>query len=84
VHGDLDDQVAASASRRIDLDADLARRYVARLRDPREGLVPDGVVDRGSLETLVRMRTTYLPSPAPDGGDVLDAALDEDSGLVHG
>jgi ABC-type nitrate/sulfonate/bicarbonate transport system substrate-binding protein len=82
--GDLDDQVAASAVRRLDLDDDLARRYVARLRDPREGLVPDGAVDRGSLETLVRLRTTYLPSPAPDGGDVLDAALDEDSGLVHG
>ena len=55
-----------------------------RLRDPRDGLVPDGVVDRGALETLVRLRTTYLPSPAPGGGDVLDAALDEGSGLVQG
>lgn len=84
LEGGLDVEVADSAARRLDLDDVLARRYVARLRDPRDGLVPGGVVDRGSLETLVRLRTTYLPSPAPDGRDVLDAALDKDSGLVHG
>jgi len=84
VGGGLDDEVRASAARRLGLDDELAQRYVARLRDPLDGLVPDGVVDRGALETLVRLRTTYLPSPAPDGGDVLDAALDEGSGLVHG
>jgi len=84
VGGGLDDETAASAARRLDLDDDLARQYVARLRDPDEGLIADGVVDRGGLETLVRLRTTYLPSPAPGGGDVLDAALDEGSGLVHG
>lgn len=82
--GGLDEQVAASAARRLDLDDELAGLYLARLRDPREGLVPGGIVDRGSLETLVRLRTTYLPSPGPTGGDVLDAALAEDSGLVHG
>jgi ABC-type nitrate/sulfonate/bicarbonate transport system substrate-binding protein len=84
VQGGLDVEVAASATRQLDLSDDLAERYVARLRDPREGLVPDGVVDRGALETLVRLRTRYLPTPAPHGGDVLDAALDEDSGLVQG
>ncbi len=83
VDGRLADRTAASAADRLGLDAGLAERYVARLRDPRDGLVPDGVVDHGALETLVRLRTTYLPTPAPDGGDVLDAALDEDSGLVH-
>ncbi len=84
VQGGLGVEAAASAARRLHLDDDLAQRYVARLRDPREGLVPDGVVDRGALETLVRLRTTYLPSPAPHGGDVLDTALDEDAGLVQG
>ena len=84
VHGGLGVEAAASAARRLDLDDDLAQRYVARLRDPREGLVPDGVVDRGALETLVRLRTTYLPSAGPDGRDVLAGALDEDSGLVQG
>lgn len=83
MQGGLDAEAAASATRRLGLDDSLAGRYVARLRDPRDGLVPDGVVDRGSLETLVRLRTTYLSSPAPGGGDVLDAALEEDSGLVH-
>ena len=84
VGGGLDVEVAASATRRLGLDADLALRYVARLRGPRDGLVPDGVADRGALETLVRLRTSYLPTPSPHGGDVLDAALDEDSGLVQG
>ena len=84
MQGGLDAEVTASATRRLDLDDVLARRYIARLRDPHDGLVPDGIVDRGSLETLVKLRTTYLPSPAPGGGDVLDAALDEGSGLVHG
>jgi ABC-type nitrate/sulfonate/bicarbonate transport system substrate-binding protein len=84
VGGGLDEEAAASAGRRLELDGELAQRYVERLRDPRDGLVRDGVVDRGALETLVRLRTTYLPSPAPGGGDVLDAALDEGSGLVQG
>lgn len=81
--GRLVEEAAASASRRLGLDAGLAQRYVERLRDPVDGLVPDGAVDRGALETLVRLRRTYLPSPAPGGGDVLDAALDPGSGLVH-
>ncbi|MBC9732592.1 ABC transporter substrate-binding protein [Nocardioides marmotae] len=82
--GGLGPQAAASAARRLALDDELAQRYVDGLRDPRGGLVREGVVDRGALETLVRLRTTYLPSPAPEGGDVLDRALDPDSGLVHG
>ncbi len=83
--GGLADETARSAARCLDLDDDLALRYVDRLRDPREGLVPDGRVDLGSLETLVGLRRTYLPVPvdgAP-GIDALDAALAEDSGLVQ-
>jgi hypothetical protein len=83
VGGRLLEETTAAAARRLGLDAGLAQRYVARLRDPADGLVPDGAVDRGALETLVRLRRTYLPNPAPGGGDVLDAALDPDSGLVH-
>jgi len=82
--GGLALETAESAARRLGLDDDLAGRYVERLRDPRDGLVPDGVVDRATLETLVRLRTTYLPHPATGGGDLLDAALDEGSGLVQG
>ncbi len=88
VAGDQDEEAAASASRRLHLPPDLAARYVERLRDPDQGLVADGVVDRASLQTLVDLRRRYLPTRAgaPDGpvghGDVLGAALD-DPGLVH-
>lgn len=83
VSGYLTRPVAESASRLLGLDEALAQRYVDRLRDPLEGLVPDGAVDRGALETLVRLRTRYLPNVV-DGVDVLEAALRDGSGLVHG
>ena len=83
VAGTLDDKARDVAARRLGLDDELARRYVERLRSPDEGLVPDGVVDRESLETLVALRRTYLPHRA-DGHDVIDAALAEGSGLVDG
>lgn len=58
-----------------------SRGYVERMRDPLEGLVPDGAVDPGALETFVRLRSTYLPRD--DGVDPLTTALDEEPGLVH-
>ncbi len=79
--GELTDLTAETAARRLDLDDDVALRYVSRLRDPREGLVPGGVVDRASLETLVRLRATYLPTLV-DGVEVVTGALDDGSGLV--
>jgi hypothetical protein len=81
VDGGLTDEAAESASRRLGLDDDSALRYVDRLRDPADGLVPDGVVEPKALRTLVELRKRYLPTPAPDGGDLLDRALD-DPGLV--
>lgn len=83
VSGSLTLPVTESAARLLELDDALARRYLERLRDPLDGLVPDGKADRGALETLVRLRTTYLPNVV-DGVDVLEAALGEGSGLVHG
>jgi len=79
--GSLDADAMKSARRRLGLDEELARRYLDRMRSPEEGLVADGRVDRGSLETLVALRTTWLPEVV-DGRDVMDAALAEDSGLV--
>ncbi|MDP3968223.1 MAG: hypothetical protein Q8Q02_08065 [Nocardioides sp.] len=81
--GELTTEATEAAARRLDLDDELAVRYVERLRDPAEGLVGDGEVDAASLTTLVRLRTTYLPVPDGRGGDVLDAALREGSGLVQ-
>ncbi|WP_165372651.1 ABC transporter substrate-binding protein [Nocardioides iriomotensis] len=82
VAGRLTDEAAESAARRLGLDDATALRYVDRLRDPAEGLVPDGVVDPAALRTLVDLRRRYLPVPAADGsGDLLDRAVD-DPGLV--
>ncbi len=81
VAGGLGGAAAESAGRRLALDDVLAQRYVDRMRDPLDGLVPDGVLDRGALETLVGLRTRYLPTVV-DGVEVLDAALADDSGLV--
>jgi ABC-type nitrate/sulfonate/bicarbonate transport system substrate-binding protein len=79
--GALDAEALEAAQRRLGLDEALARRYVDRLRSPAEGLVVDGVVDQESLETLVSLRTAWLPQSL-DGRDVMDAALMEGSGLV--
>jgi ABC-type nitrate/sulfonate/bicarbonate transport system substrate-binding protein len=79
--GSLDREVVASAQRRLELDETLAHRYLDSLRSPDEGLVPDGRADHASLQTLVALRTAWLPEVV-DGGDVMDAALTEDSGLV--
>lgn len=79
--GALAELAAESAARRLELDDDVARRYVTRLRDPVDGLVPGGEVDHASLETLVRLRTTYLPTLV-DGVEVVTRALDDGSGLV--
>lgn len=81
VGGGLTDEAAEAAARRLGLDDATALRYVDRLRDPADGLVPDGRVDPEALRTLVDLRKRYLPTPGPDGGDLLDRALD-DPGLV--
>jgi hypothetical protein len=68
-HGDL---VIEEAMAALDLSRPLASRYLARLRSPAEGLVPDGVVDKASLRTLVGLRRRFGP---PLDGDPLAAAL---------
>jgi ABC-type nitrate/sulfonate/bicarbonate transport system substrate-binding protein len=72
----LDEVTAALGLRR-----QLAERYLARLKDPQEGLVADGRVDLPSLTTVVDLRRRYLPSVV-DGIDVLAGSLDPGSGLV--
>jgi len=79
--GSLDDVTVEQAAFALRLPRQLAERYVARLKDPSEGLVPDGLVDLASLTTVVDLRRRYLPSIV-DGIDVLAGALDPGSGLV--
>jgi ABC-type amino acid transport substrate-binding protein len=68
-HGDL---VIEEAMAALGLDRPSASRYLDRLRSPAEGLVPDGVVDKASLRTLIGLRRRY--GPALDG-DPFAAAL---------
>jgi hypothetical protein len=75
---ELDDLVVEEAVDALDLTAALAGRYLARLCDPAEGLVPDGVVDPGSIRTLVDLRVRY--GPAVDG-EPYAPALVSGSGL---
>ena len=79
--GSLDDVTVDEAAVALGLPRQLAERYVARLKDPLEGLVPDGRVDLASLTTVVDLRRTYLPS-IDNRIDALAAALDPRSGLV--
>jgi ABC-type nitrate/sulfonate/bicarbonate transport system substrate-binding protein len=79
--GSLDDLTVDEAAVALGLPRHLAQRYVARLKDPQEGLVPDARVDLASLRTVVDLRRRYLPSVV-EGVDVLAGALDPGSGLV--
>lgn len=81
VGGELGDEVVAEAGAALDLPEPLARRYLDRLRDPAEGLVPDGVVDPGSIRTLVDLRRRYRPETVA-GADVFAPALEAGSGLL--
>jgi hypothetical protein len=79
VSGALDAAVLDEARAALALPAPLAARYLARLKDPAEGLVPDGTVDLDSIRTLVHLRRRYGP---PLAGDPLAAALAPDSDLI--
>jgi ABC-type nitrate/sulfonate/bicarbonate transport system substrate-binding protein len=79
--GLLDDVVISEAAARLELTPELAGRYLARLRDPAEGLVAGGEVDPAALRTLAGLRRRFLPEVV-DGSDVLDRPLDAGSGLV--
>jgi ABC-type nitrate/sulfonate/bicarbonate transport system substrate-binding protein len=72
---------AEEAAERLGLSPDLAVRYVDRLADPAEGLIPDPEPDLRGLRTVVELRRRHLPAVV-DGVDVLAAALEPSSGLV--
>jgi hypothetical protein len=79
--GSVDDLTVDEVTDALGLSRDLAERYVSRLKDPREGLVPNGRVDLASLKVLVDLRRRYLPSIV-NGVDALATALEPGSGLV--
>jgi len=64
--GRLDRTVVEAAESELDLDQELAARYLDRLKSPTDGLVTDGAVDLDALTTIVRLRERYLSSPGVD------------------
>ena len=81
VAGRLDEATAAEAADARGLPAPHAERYLARLKDPAEGLVPDGAVDPAAIRTVVDLRRRYRPE-TDRGTDVLAPALAAGSGLL--
>ena len=79
--GSVDDLTVDEAAGALELPRHLAERYVARLKDPQDGLIPDARVDLAALRTVVDLRRKYQPSVV-DGVDVLARALDPGFGLV--
>jgi ABC-type nitrate/sulfonate/bicarbonate transport system substrate-binding protein len=77
--GRLDQAVTEAARSELDLDDELAARYLDRLRSPADGLVADCSVDLAALGTIVRLRQRYLSEAG-----TLDTALEPASGLLAG
>lgn len=81
VAGRLDGPTTAAAADALGLPPPLAERYLARLKDPADGLVPDGAVDPAAIRTILDLRRRYRPET--DGGtDVFAPALAAGSGLL--
>jgi hypothetical protein len=71
------DDLASDAEALLGLAPDLARQHVQSLAISSTGFVTDGVVDRGSFETLVALRAEHRPTPelalvGPGLGEVVD------------
>ena len=81
VAGRLDGPTTTEAAGALGLPALLAERYLARLKDPTEGLVPDGVVDPAAIRTIVDLRRRYRPE-TDSGTDLFAPALAAGSGLL--
>ena len=79
--GRLDGPTTAAAADALGLPPPLAERYLARLKDPAEGLVPDGAVDPAAIRTILDLRRRYRPE-TDAGTDVFAPALAAGSGLL--
>lgn len=80
VGGAVDDLAAEAASRLLNLSEPLARRYVARLADPRDGLIVDGGVDLAAMGNVIDLRIRH--GCAGVAAESLRGALSAERGLV--
>jgi hypothetical protein len=78
VRGELDAAVLRESRAALGLTAEQAARHAARLRDPDEGLVPDGAVDRRALRTVLALRMRHYPRDRS-----LATALEPHRGLLE-
>lgn len=74
VTGARDDEVVAVVAPLLGLSDEDARRHLATIHDRSIGLVPEAVVDRASMRTIVALRQRHRPSAQLDG--VLDSLAD--------
>lgn len=81
--GQWEPEVIQGAMTLLGLTERQAHQHRAILRDPQQGLVPCGIVDRASISTLIDLRSKYSPSVqlgtilASLGSFVIPRALDE-------
>ncbi|MDO9590544.1 MAG: hypothetical protein Q7J04_05320 [Microcella sp.] len=66
VDGSLEAPARAASSTMLGLSVRHAAQHVAVMRDSRHGLVPSGIVDADSIDTVLTLRERFLPSPALD------------------
>lgn len=79
--GRCDEITEREAGAVLGLPADLAGRYVARLKNRAEGLITQDGVDMEGLRTIIGLRSRFLPDQV-HGVDVLEGALNQSSGLI--
>jgi ABC-type nitrate/sulfonate/bicarbonate transport system substrate-binding protein len=63
IDGKRHDATLRAAMSLLDLSEHEAGVHYQRLLDRATGLIPEGCVDRASIETLVTLRQKYLPAP---------------------
>jgi ABC-type nitrate/sulfonate/bicarbonate transport system substrate-binding protein len=86
--GRLGSETIEASMSLLGLSQEEARHHYAILLDPKQGLVTDGIVDRASISTLIKLRQRYLPCPELSlientlGDLVADRALADVTGSV--
>ena len=87
--GQWESEVIEAGMTLLGLTSQEAQAHHACLLDPLEGLIPDGIVDRASVTTLIELRHKYLPAAQLHsiaenlGSLVVERALKESSGTAN-
>ena len=63
LEGAHQDLIIEIAARNLKLEQEQAREHYEAFMDPAQGLVKNGVVDSASIETLIKLRREFAPTP---------------------